>query len=68
MTVSFEYNDKIIANAELSLIPNYGDTITIWGKEYEVGDYRQEVEIKQKPSGKKAVIEKIIVTLDDCGD
>lgn len=68
MTVSFEYCYKIIANAELSLIPNYGDTITVWGKEYEVGDYRQEVEIKQKLSGKKAVIEKIIVTLNDCGD
>ena len=68
MTVSFEYCDKIIANAELSLIPNYGDTIKIWGKEYEVGDFRQEVEIKQKPSEKKAVIEKIIVTLNDCGD
>lgn len=68
MLVSFEYCNKIIANAELSLIPNYRDTIKIWGKEYEVGDYRQEVEIKQKPSGKKAVIEKIIVTLNDCGD
>lgn len=68
MTISFEYNDKIIASADLSLIPQYQDTIKIWGKEYEVGDFRQEVEIKQKPSGKKAVIEKIIVTLDDCGD
>ena len=68
MTVSFEYNDKIIANADLSLIPQYQDTIKIWGKEYEVGDFRQEVEIKQKPSGKKAVIEKIIVTLNDCED
>lgn len=68
MTVSFEYCNKIIANAELSLIPNYQDTIKIWGKEYEVGDFRQEVEIKQKPSGKKSVIEKIIVTLNDCGD
>ena len=68
MTVSFEYNDKIIASADLSLIPQYQDTIKIWGKEYEVGDFRQEVEIKQKPSGKKTVIEKIIVTLDDCED
>ena len=68
MTVSFEYNDKIIANAELSLIPQCQDTIKIWGKEYEVGDFRQEVEIKQKPSGKKVVIEKIIVPLNDCGD
>ena len=68
MTVSFEYCNKIIANAELSLIPQYQDTIKIWGKEYEVGDFRQEVEIKQKPSGKKAVIEKIIVTLNDCGN
>lgn len=68
MTVSFEHCNKIIANAELSLIPQYQDTIKIWGKEYEVGDYRQEVEIKQKPSGKKSVIEKIIVMLNDCGD
>jgi hypothetical protein len=68
MLVSFEYCDKIIANAELSLIPQYQDTIKIWGKEYEVGDYRQEVEIKQKPSGKKVVIEKIIVMLNDCGE
>ena len=68
MRVCFEYCNKIIANAELSLIPHYQDTIKIWGKEYEVGDFRQEVEIKQKPSGKKSVIEKIIVTLYDCGD
>lgn len=68
MTVSFEYCNKIIANAELSLIPQNQDTIKIWGKEYEVGDFRQEVEIKQKPSGKKVVIEKIIVTLNDCED
>ena len=69
MLVSFEYCNKIIANAELSLIPQYQqDTIKIWGKEYEVGDFRLEVEIKQKSSGKKAVIEKIIVTLNDCGD
>ena len=68
MLVSFEYCNKIIANAELSLIPQYQDSIKIWGKEYEVGDFRQEVEIKQKPSGKKTVIEKIIVTLNDCGD
>jgi hypothetical protein len=65
MLVSFEYNDNIIANADLSLIPQYQNTIKIWGKEYEVGDYRQEVEIKQKPSGKKSVIEKIIVTLNE---
>ena len=68
MLVSFEYCDKIIVNAELSLIPQYQDTIKIWGNEYEVGDFRQEVEIKQKPSGKKVVIEKIIVMLNDCGD
>ena len=68
MTVSFEYNNKIIANATLSMIPFSGDTIKIWDKEYEVGDYRQEVEIKMKPSGKKAVIEKIIVILNDCGE
>ena len=67
MLVSFEYCNKIIANAELSMIPFSGDTIKIWGKEYEVGDYRQE-EIKQKPSGKKSVIEKIIVMLNNCDD
>ena len=53
MTVSFEYCDVIIASAELSLLPRYEDIIKIWGKEYKVEDYRQEVEIKQKLSGKK---------------
>ena len=50
------------------MIPYNGDTINIWGKEYEVGDYRQEVEIGYKKTGTKKVIEKIIVTLNDCGD
>jgi len=68
MTVSFEYCDKIIANAELSVVPHYDDVVTIWGKNYDVFDIRHEVEIRQKPSGKKSVIEKIIVTLNDCGD
>ena len=63
MTVSFEYCDVIIASAELSLLPRHEDIIKIWGKEYEVKDYRQEVEIKQKLSGKKVVIERIIVML-----
>lgn len=68
MFVSFEYNDNIIANAELSVVPAYAEVIRIWNKDYEVFDIQHEVEIKQKPSGKKAVIEKIIVTLNDCGD
>lgn len=63
MTVSFEYRDVIIASAELSLLPRYEDIIKIWGKEYKAEDYRHEVEIKQKLSGKKVVIERIIVML-----
>lgn len=65
MTVSFEYNDKIIANAELSKIPLEDESVTIWGKEYSVCMVRHEVEIKQKPSGKKSVTEKIICEITD---
>lgn len=65
MLVSFEYCDKIIANAELSKVPLEDESVTIWGKEYSVSMIRHEVEIKQKPSGKKAVIEKIICELID---
>ena len=65
MLVSFEYCDKIIANAELSIVPAYAEVIRIWGKDYEVFDIRHEVEIKQKPSGKKSVAEKIIVEIID---
>ena len=65
MTVSFEYNDKIIANADLSKVPLEDESVTIWGKEYSVYIVRHEVEIKQKSSGKKAVIEKIICELTD---
>ena len=65
MLVSFEYNDNIIANADLSKVPLEDELVTIWGKEYSVYIVRHEVEIKQKPSGKKAVIEKIICELTD---
>ena len=65
MTVSFEHNEKIIANAELWAIPVYDEVVTIWGNEYRVIDYIHEVEIKQKPSGKKAVIEKIICVVEE---
>lgn len=65
MTVSFEYNDKIIANADLSKIPLEDESVTIWGKEYSVCMVRHEVEIKQKSSGKKSVTEKIICELID---
>ena len=68
MIVSFEYCDKIIANAELSKVPLEDESVTIWGKEYSVSIVRHEVEIKQKPSGKKAVIEKIICELIDYED
>ena len=68
MTVSFEYNDKIIANADLSKVPLEDESVIIWGKEYSVYIVRHEVEIKQKPSGKKVVIEKIICELTDYED
>lgn len=63
MLVSFEYCNKIIANAELSVVPSYEEEVTIFGVVYEVLDFRHEVEIKHKPSGKKSVVEKIICTL-----
>lgn len=63
MTVSFEYNNKIIANADLALIPREDESVTIWRKEYTVGLVYHEVEIKQKASGRKAVIERIVCEL-----
>ena len=63
MTVSFEYNNKIIANADLALIPREDESVKIWGKEYDVGLVYHDVEIKQKVSGKKAVIERIVCEL-----
>ena len=60
MTVSFEHCNKIIANAELSIVACYEEQVTIFGVDYEVLDYRHEVEIKIRPSGKKCVVEKII--------
>ena len=65
MTVSFEYNDKVIATADLALIPYEDEIVTIWGKEYIAGPVYHYVEIKQKASGKKAVIEKIICELHE---
>jgi len=65
MLVSFEYKGKIIANAELSLPVHYDETITIFGKMYTSIDYRHEVEIKMKPSGKKSVVEKIICMVEE---
>ena len=59
MIVSFEYNNKIIANADLALIPREDESVKIWGKEYTVRFVYHDVEIKQKASGKKAVIEHI---------
>ena len=65
MTVSFEYEKKIIANAELDVVPTFLDTVKIWGKEYEVEHSFHEVEIKMKPSGKKSEIKKIICRLKE---
>ena len=63
MLVSFEYDGKIIANAELSKIPDRCECVTIWGKTYHVNNVKHEVEIKQKSTGKKVVVEKNICTL-----
>jgi uncharacterized protein YlaN (UPF0358 family) len=68
MTVSFEYKDKIIANADLAQMPSYEEIVKIWGKEYKVFDFRHELEIKQKQSGKKVVMEKNICELIDVDD
>lgn len=68
MTVGFECNDKIIANADLSIVPSVTERVVIWGKNYYVIHIKHEVEIKQKASGKKSVTEKIIcqvMALDD---
>ena len=65
MIVSFEYEKKIIANADLNVVPTFLDTVKIWGKEYEVEGSFHEIEIKMKPSGKKSVVEKIICRLKD---
>lgn len=60
MIVSFEHCGEIIASANLSLIPNDYEEITIFGVVYEVVDFRHEVEIKRKSSGKKSIVEKNI--------
>jgi hypothetical protein len=68
MLVSFEHCKKIIANANLSFIPNYGEEVTIFGVVYEVIDCRHEVEIKIKQSGKKCVVEKNICVVSAIRD
>lgn len=68
MTISFEYNDKIIANADLSIVPSVTERVMIWGKDYYVIHKRHEVEIKQKTSGKKSVTEKIICQVMELDD
>ena len=63
MLVKYEYNDKIIADAELSYPPREWETVSIWGEEYIINHITHDVEIKMKPNNKKCVIEKIICTL-----
>lgn len=65
MTVSFEHEGKIIANAELSYAPNCHEIVTIWGKLYNIIDFKHEVEIGLKKTGTKKVIEKIICVVEE---
>lgn len=64
MTIGFEYDNKIIANAELSLVPSIDQHIKIWNENYIVINVYQNVEIKMKNNNKKVVVEKIICTLN----
>ena len=68
MLVKYEYNNKIIADAELSYPPREDETVLIWGEEYTINYVTHDVEIKIKPNGKKCVIEKIICTLYKDGE
>ena len=63
MLVKYEYDNKIIADAELSYPPREDESVLIWGEEYTINYVTHDVEIKMKPNGKKCVIEKIICTL-----
>lgn len=64
MTVSFEYEGKIIANAELSTIP-FDTKLVIWGKRYAINNVRHEVEIGLKKTGTKKVVEKVICEVEE---
>ena len=68
MLVKYEYNDKIIADAELSYPSREWETVSIWGEEYIINHVSHEVEIKKKTNGKKSVVEKIICTLYKDGE
>lgn len=63
MLVKYEYDDKIIADAELSYPPREWETVSIWGEEYIINHVSHEVEIKKRTNGKKSVVEKIICSL-----
>ena len=68
MLVKYEYDNKIIADAELSYPPKEDERVLIWYEEYTINYVTHEVEIKMKPNGKKCVIEKIICTLYKDGE
>lgn len=64
--VSFEHNGNIIANAELSFIPDCGEVVSIYENEYVVSGFRHEVKIERRErSMKKKVTEKIVCVVDD---
>jgi len=65
MTVYFEHEGRITATAGLSYIPNCHEIVTIWGKPYNVVDFKHEVEIGLNKTGKKKVIEKIICVVEE---
>lgn len=65
MLVSFEHNGNIIANADLSFIPNCGEVVSIYKNEYAVSGFRHEVKIERRErTMKKKVTEKIICVVD----
>ena len=63
MLIKYEYDNKIIADAELSYPPREDESVLIWGEEYTISCITHDVEIKMKPNGKKCVVEKIICIL-----
>lgn len=68
MLIKYEYDNKIIADAELSYPPREDESVLIWGEEYIISYITHDVEIKIKQNGKKCVIEKIICTLCKDGE
>lgn len=65
MLVKYEYDNKIIADAELSFFPKEEETVIIYGESYIINYVTHEVEIKRAFDDytKKVVVERIICSL-----